>query len=101
MPSAFLRLTQIFAASVVNVVGPVAPRASTAAVVAPSPPVASSLMYTVDTPAENADPATTVRVKFTSRVLLTVPSKVQGETDEQYFTNTINNQYSLFQSGIR
>jgi hypothetical protein len=33
--------------------------------------------------------------------LMTVPSKVQGETDEQYFTNTINNQYSLFQSGIR
>jgi hypothetical protein len=33
--------------------------------------------------------------------LMTVPSKTQGETDEQYFTNTINNQYSLFQSGIR
>ena len=33
--------------------------------------------------------------------LMTVPSKAQGETDEQYFTNTINNQYSLFQSGIR
>ena len=27
--------------------------------------------------------------------LMTVPSKVQGETDEQYFTNTINNQYSF------
>jgi hypothetical protein len=33
--------------------------------------------------------------------LMTVPSKTQGETDEQYFTNTINNQYYLFQSGIR
>jgi len=33
--------------------------------------------------------------------LMTVPTKVQGETDEQYFTNTINNQYTLFQSGIR
>jgi len=33
--------------------------------------------------------------------LMTVPVKLQSETDEQYFTNTINNQYSLFQSGIR
>jgi hypothetical protein len=33
--------------------------------------------------------------------LMTVPTKVQGETEEQYFTDTINNQYSLFQSGIR
>jgi hypothetical protein len=33
--------------------------------------------------------------------LMTVPVKLQTETDEQYFTNTINNQYSLFQSGIR
>jgi hypothetical protein len=33
--------------------------------------------------------------------LMTVPRKVQSETDEQYFTNTINNQYSLFQNGIK
>jgi hypothetical protein len=33
--------------------------------------------------------------------LMTVPVQVQGETDEQYFTNTINNQYSLFQNGIK
>jgi hypothetical protein len=33
--------------------------------------------------------------------LMTVPVKLQSETEEQYFTNTINNQYSLFQSGIR
>ena len=33
--------------------------------------------------------------------LMTVPVQVQGETDEQYFTNTINSQYSLFQNGIK
>jgi hypothetical protein len=33
--------------------------------------------------------------------LMTIPIQVQGETDEQYFTNTINNQYSLFQNGIK
>jgi len=33
--------------------------------------------------------------------LMTVPVQLQGETDEQYFTNTINNQYSLFQNGIK
>ena len=33
--------------------------------------------------------------------LMTVPRKSQSETDEQYFTNTINNQYSLFQNGIK
>ncbi len=33
--------------------------------------------------------------------LMTVPVQVQGETDEQYFTNTISNQYSLFQNGIK
>jgi hypothetical protein len=33
--------------------------------------------------------------------LMTVPVQLQGETDEQYFTNTINSQYSLFQNGIK
>jgi hypothetical protein len=33
--------------------------------------------------------------------LMTVPIQLQGETDEQYFTNTINNQYSIFQNGIK
>ena len=35
------------------------------------------------------------------RSLMTVPVQLQGEADEQYFTNTINNQYSLFQNGIK
>jgi hypothetical protein len=35
------------------------------------------------------------------RSLMTVPVQAKGETDEQYFTNTINNQYSLFQNGIK
>jgi hypothetical protein len=35
------------------------------------------------------------------RGLMTVPIKKQGESDEVYFFNTINNQYSLFQSGIQ
>ena len=34
------------------------------------------------------------------RSLMVIPSKTKTETDEQYFTNTINNQYSLFQNGI-
>jgi hypothetical protein len=33
--------------------------------------------------------------------LMTVPRKVQSETDEQYFKNTINNQYEVFQNGIK
>jgi hypothetical protein len=33
--------------------------------------------------------------------LMTVPRKVQSETDEQYFTNTINNQFAVFQNGIK
>ena len=32
---------------------------------------------------------------------MTVPSKSQTETDELYFNNVINNQYSLFQNGIK
>ena len=35
------------------------------------------------------------------RGLMTVPIKKQGESDEVYFFNTINYQYSLFQSGIQ
>jgi hypothetical protein len=35
------------------------------------------------------------------RSLMTIPSKLNTETDDQYFTNTINNQYSIFQGGIR
>lgn len=34
------------------------------------------------------------------RSLMAVPSKSQSETDEQYFTNTINSQYGVFQNGI-
>jgi hypothetical protein len=35
------------------------------------------------------------------RSLMTVPTKSQEETEGQYFDNTISNQYSLFQSGIK
>jgi hypothetical protein len=33
--------------------------------------------------------------------LMTVPRKTQSETEEQYFTNTINNQFAVFQNGIK
>lgn len=33
--------------------------------------------------------------------LMTVPTKLTTETDEQYFTNTINNQYEVFQNGVK
>jgi len=33
--------------------------------------------------------------------LMTVPRKTQSETEEQYFTNTINNQFGVFQNGIK
>ena len=33
--------------------------------------------------------------------LMTVPTKTKTETDEQYFTNTIENQFLFFQNGIR
>lgn len=33
--------------------------------------------------------------------LMTVPIKPKGQTEEQYFNNTINNQYGIFQNGIR
>jgi hypothetical protein len=35
------------------------------------------------------------------RSLMVVPAKTQTETDELYFNNVINNQYSLFQNGIK
>ena len=35
------------------------------------------------------------------RSLMVVPAKIQTETDELYFNNVINNQYSLFQNGIK
>jgi hypothetical protein len=35
------------------------------------------------------------------RSLMKVPVKSRSETDEQYFTNTITNQYENFQNGIR
>jgi hypothetical protein len=33
--------------------------------------------------------------------LMTVPTKTKNETEEQYFTNTIGNQFLLFQNGIK
>lgn len=33
--------------------------------------------------------------------LMTVPIKPKGQTEEQYFNNTINNQYGIFQNGVR
>lgn len=33
--------------------------------------------------------------------LMTIPTKTKTETDEQYFTNTIENQFLFFQNGIR
>ncbi len=35
------------------------------------------------------------------RSLMVIPRKTQSETDEQYFTNTINNQFAVFQNGIK
>jgi len=35
------------------------------------------------------------------RSLMTVPKKQRGETDDVYFFNTINNQYTIFQNGIK
>ena len=35
------------------------------------------------------------------RSLMTVPVKNSAETDEEYFTNTINNQYETFQNGVK
>ncbi len=35
------------------------------------------------------------------RSLMTVPRKQEGETEDSYFFNTIGNQYTIFQSGIK